>query len=1516
MVRWFVGIVIGCYVGMVCLLNFPVIQQSITSWTENELKKLFGTELTIGHIEIGLLNRIVVHNLSIDDLEGENMLRVTRLSAQFDLLPLLKGRISISHVQLFGFHANLRRVTPDSPPNFQFIADALASKDSVKKESNLNLRINSLLLRRGRLAYDVESEPLTPGRFNAHHIYVKDFLATLSLKAFQKDSINLAIKRMSCEEEQSGFALKRLNLKVVGNTQGLKVENFAIELPHTHLRMDTLTMSYDSLGSFQHFADEVHFTFRMLPSELTLKDLSPFIPAFAAFDDSLSLEVVAEGPLNQLNCSQLRVDAAEHFSLRGNFSFQDFSIPEDAYVYGRLSRLYADPRGVAFFVKNLKGDDAVVPPVLQHMGTIAFTGEVSGYFNDLVMYGRVRTDVGDLQADVKLSSSSQEESYFAYSGSMKSKEWELGKMLGNKKLGQISFNLGVNGRHTSQRYPVIMMKGQVDCIDFNSYRYENILLDGEYVNGGFHGKAALDDPHGALTLQGDINTSDKIPTFNFMAKLSHVQLNELKITENYPDTDLSLTLRADFTGGSIDEMNGEINIDSLQFISPEKNYFMRNFKVSSEISDVNHKQLKVQSHFLRASIEGDYSYRTLPTSVQRVLHRYLPSLLPAPAEKKGTSIVAENNFGFDICITDTELFSTLFHFPLSLYAQSTLKGYVNDRAQRLHIEGYFPRLRYKDKFYESAMIRCENPGDRFHTYLRMNQVKPSGTVNVSLEALARRDSIKACLHWGNSEEATYSGSIDALAHFSLSKPLSHDLTKRVHHSKSGQRPSLKTEIDIHPTQVILNDTIWNIHPSHIAVDSGKVYVRQFGVSHNDRHLLVDGIVSKQPTDTLRLTLKQINIGYVFDIADLGINFQGEATGPAVATSVLDKPVMHTDLHVRNLGINDAVLGDAEIHGEWHHEVKGIYLDAHIEEGEIARSHVHGFIYPIKPTSALDLQIEAQRTNLKFIHYYMTSLTPDFRGRATGNVHLYGKFKALTLDGQVDADASMKLEVLNTTYYLKDSIHLVPDGLIFKQNRVFDSQEHEGSMYGRVTYNHFKDINFNFNFQLQNMLVLNTRESHDYPFYGTVYGTGNALLRGNPQEGINIDLALTTNRNSVFTYIKDNVGSAVSNQFIKFVDKTPRRAVQDSIPLSDYDMARQVAQREEEEESETDIRLNLVLDATPDATMRIIMDPAAGDYIGGRGQGNLRAEFYNKGDFKLFGSYNLNQGMYKFSLQEVIRKDFTINQGSSITFNGDPADATLNMQALYTVNSASLTDLLPSTATASDYVGQTNVKVNCLMDITGQLTAPEIKMGLELPNERDEVQALVRNYIPTDEQMNMQMLYLLSIGKFYTPEYVDVQQNSNMMSSMLSSTLSGQLNNALSHIINNNDWNVGTNLSTGQKGWTDVEFEGVLSGQLLNNRLLINGNFGYRDNPLANTNFVGDFEAEWLVTRSGEIRLKAYNETNDRYYTRTNLTTQGVGIIFRKDFNRWRELMFWNRWRLKRLKIKQALPQAAAKRGDK
>ena len=84
---------------------------------------------------------------------------------------------------------------------------------------------------------------------------------------------------------------------------------------------------------------------------------------------------------------------------------------------------------------------------------------------------------------------------------------------------------------------------------------------------------------------------------------------------------------------------------------------------------------------------------------------------------------------------------------------------------------------------------------------------------------------------------------------------------------------------------------------------------------------------------------------------------------------------------------------------------------------------------------------------------------------------------------------------------------------------------------------------------------------------------------------------------------------------------------------------------------------------------------------------------------MFGSYQINQGVYKFSLQEVIRKDFVIKNGSTITFNGAPLDANLDIQASYTVNSASLNDLIPEES--SSIIQQPNVKVNCCLLYTSR-----------------------------------------------------------------------------------------------------------------------------------------------------------------------------------------------------------------------
>ena len=163
-------------------------------------------------------------------------------------------------------------------------------------------------------------------------------------------------------------------------------------------------------------------------------------------------------------------------------SLQDLSHPQEAYIFGNLTNLYADPEGVAFFVRNLSKDYKGVPPVLQHLGTVSFRGEISGYFTDLVTYGEVRTDIGTIKTDLKLSSD-KEKGYFAYSGAVKTTEFEIGKMLGNDKFGKVTLNLDVKGNHYEKKRPSIVLKGLVASVDYSDYTYENITLDGEYRQG-------------------------------------------------------------------------------------------------------------------------------------------------------------------------------------------------------------------------------------------------------------------------------------------------------------------------------------------------------------------------------------------------------------------------------------------------------------------------------------------------------------------------------------------------------------------------------------------------------------------------------------------------------------------------------------------------------------------------------------------------------------------------------------------------------------------------------------------------------------------------------------------------------------------------------------------------------------------------------------------------------------------------------------------------------------------------
>jgi len=334
-------------------------------------------------------------------------------------------------------------------------------------------------------------------------------------------------------------------------------------------------------------------------------------------------------------------------------------------------------------------------------------------------------------------------------------------------------------------------------------------------------------------------------------------------------------------------------------------------------------------------------------------------------------------------------------------------------------------------------------------------------------------------------------------------------------------------------------------------------------------------------------------------------------------------------------------------------------------------------------------------------------------------------------------------------------------------------------------------------------------------------------------------------------------------------------------------------------------MTLQVNVTPEAQLILVMDPVGGDKIKANGTGNLRMDYGSVNeDLRMYGKYTLDKGSYNFTLQDIIIKDFIIKQGSTISFNGDPYAAQLDLNAYYALN-ANLSDLDESFLQDKD-LNRTNVPVHAMMNVTSDIRSPEIKFDLEFPTLTSDTYRKVKSIISTEDMMNRQIIYLLALNRFYTPDYMGATTKGNELVSVASSTISSQLSSMLGQLSDN--WTIAPNFRSDKGDFSDVEVDLALSSTLLNNRLLFNGNFGYRDNSLNSNQFIGDFDLEYLLNKSGSLRLKAYNRYNDQnFYVKTATTTQGIGIVYRRDFDH--VLLFLYRLKEKR-KAKQQAQQKA------
>ena len=1004
----------------------------------------------------------------------------------------------------------------------------------------------------------------------------------------------------------------------------------------------------------------------------------------------------------------------------------------------------------------------------------------------------------------------------------------LGRILDNRKLGTVVAKIDAHGTMKH-----IFAKGNIARFDYGNYDFHNIEIDGDYDMKTLRGTASIADPNVNLSVKGDYHLGSRLYALD--AAINHLRPTVLGMKMHDPS------------------------------------YSLDNISISAN-NKGKEGHLDIEAPFVSLYARGQYDLTTIYGSIMRLVADKLPTI---PGISKHAA-KGYNDFTLQANITSAEVLQRMFGLPLSLSLPVHINGNISDAEKNVNLYINAPNFSWDGSAFHDANIELNTIGDSLRMEARISQGLPYEKAPVyRLRAAAADNNLSTLLYYANqSSKLPITGKIDARTQFFTS-----------------DNGATGVHVTVNPSEIMLGEKKWLLNPADIIYRKNELTVDMLNFSHGDQHIIINGKATPQATDSIVADLKDVDVAYILNLVNFhSVDFAGKASGKAVVKSIFQTPEAYANLDVKDFVFENGPLGTLHAKAAYDNQEGQINIDATAEDGPEHLTVINGYVSPKR--NYIDLGIEAHNTSLKFMENFCGSFLNNVEAWCKGKLNVVGDLKNINLVGDVVAHGRMHMKQLGTDYTFNHlRAHAIPDDIQFEGDSIYDSHyngkhSHFALIRGGIHHKHLTRLSYDLDIDANNFLGFDTHEFGDDTFYGTVFATGTVGIHGKSGETI-IDIDATPEPHSIFVYNVASPDAISAGSFIHWNDATPY-IYRPYSPDSDKDK-----KKDSSSDFSSDMRINFLVNTNPNLTLKLMMDDQTGDYITLNGNGVIRANYYNKGGLDMFGNYVVDHGQYKLTIQNIIKKDFDFQPGGTIAFGGDPYNAPLNLQAKYTVNGVPLSDLNIGRSFSSN-----NIRVDCLMDITGTPGAPKVDFSMDLPTVNSDAKQMIYSVINSQEEMNQQVLYLLGIGRFYTQtknnqtseDASQQSQTSLAMQSLLSGTISQQINNVLSSFVNSSNWNFGANISTGNEGFNNAEYEGILSGRLLNNRLLFNGQFGYRDNANATQSFIGDFDLRYLIFPNGNLSIHVYNQTNDRYFTRNSLNTQGVGLIMKKDFFNLRDLL--------------------------
>ncbi|MDD5570506.1 MAG: translocation/assembly module TamB [Bacteroidales bacterium] len=1447
------------------------VSQRIASYLSKELK----TEIKIGGVDISYFLNIVLENIEIKDQHKNILFSSKKLYVKIDEISIARRKINFNKIRFKDAGINLRKYRADTVFNYQFIVDYFSpkSKDTTK-EKLWEVLCRNFEFENSSLKYCIDKYITSEKNSECKLVDFNDIdLKNLNLKIHNiktaGDTVFADIKNISLIEK-SGFKLNEFSSTIKFYSDGFDVNDIKIKTPQSNLSLNA-SFGFKSSADFNDFERKVKIKSIIKEAGICFGDIGYFAKELCNSKNIVKLSGELSGRISDFKGKNIDIQYGSSTHFYGNIQLTGLPYSDETFMFMTIKELITSKRDLEKFdMPSQSGQfHVVLPDYFNSMGDIKYVGKLTGFFNDFVSNGKLYTNLGMVSTDLELGNVYEADN-MKYNGHLKLDNFDIGKFMDYKKwVGRISMDAKIKGKSFDPDKMSAEITANIGNIEFNGYNYKNILASGDVSKRKFNGNLNIRDNNINLDFSGQIDYSQQLPVFDFKSSVANANLKRLNLikSDSINPVIANSSIRFNFTGNTLDNIRGLIEIENTKYIQNGRDYEMDKLFIKTS-EDNGTRKVEILSDFVDANIEGIFKFRNLPNSIVKVFNKFLPSYHIKVLNKADQNTYED--IAFNIDVINAEPLSDIFFPSFRIAPQTSIFGYYNSQTNLLAGNIKSPEIVYNQQKAVNLKADINIKEKTLSINTNCSKLFLSNNIfveNFSITSHSRNDSLGFDINWQKHDSTMNMGNIKGIACFK---------------SKS------KIDLSVFPSNIIINDSVWQLKEKKlISIDSSYVHIDNLIFSSNLQKLNFNGIISKNPKDSLFVDFTNFNIANLNPvIKSSGYVLSGTLSGKTSLSDLYSTLNLNSDIIVRDLIINQDALGVAYLKSTWNTKTKSLNVDATAMRGNLKTFNLEGYYYPAG--EKLDFDITLDKLKLQMFKKYVTDVFSDMRGEASGKLKLKGTLSNPDLSGKLLFQRTfLRVDYTNAGYSFANEIGIAKNKFIFENIEIFDSLGNKAVLNGKITHNNFKDFKFDLNIDAKKFVCLNTNMYQNNLYYGKGFFTGIIEIKGTPQ---NVDINITgkTEKGTRFFIPLTETSESYDNSFITFETKDSS-----------------VKTQQQYEVNLAGIKLNFDLNVTPEAEVFIIFDARSGDIMRGKGSGDMKFLIDTKGDFNMYGNYIIEEGDYLFTLQNLINKKFHIEKGGTLKWNGDPYDAEINIEAIYKVR----TTLSVLEQTFDSTKRNERVPVECKIFMKDKLFNPTISFDVGFPTLTDDESDKYKAIIQPD--MNYQIISLLALNSFVTPSNMRGKFSENQASGTKygvgakansSELLSNQLNNWLSQI--SKDFDIGVNYRPGDQLNND-EVQVALSTQIFNDRVSVDGNFGVAGNKDKNaSNIVGDVNIEAKLTEEGGLRVKAFNKTNssnDIIYKNAPYT-QGIGLFYRKEFDTLREM-------LKRKKEKKKKPKS-------